>query len=84
MVTVSKPILLDETGKDLASAIREQTEALANAMASIGRADAYTKAEVDAIASAKLPIAEVANQANKVPRFSADGHLVLPSGVELW
>ena len=35
MVTVNKPILLDETGKDLASAIREQTTELKNAISAI-------------------------------------------------
>lgn len=35
MATVNKPILLDETGKDLAGAIREQTETLKKAIDSI-------------------------------------------------
>ena len=35
MATVNKPILLDETGKDLASAIREQTTELKNAISAI-------------------------------------------------
>lgn len=32
----------------------------------------------------KLATSEVANSAGKVPRYSTDGHLVLPSGTELW
>lgn len=35
MTTVNKPILLDETGKDIASAVREQTQALKTAIQSI-------------------------------------------------
>jgi hypothetical protein len=35
MATVNKPILLDETGKDIASAVREQTQALQTAIQSI-------------------------------------------------
>ena len=35
MTTVNKPILLDETGKDIASAVREQTQALQTAIQSI-------------------------------------------------
>lgn len=31
-----------------------------------------------------VPTSEVANSANKIPRYNADGHLVLPSGTELW
>ena len=27
---------------------------------------------------------DVANQANKIPRFNPEGHLVLPSGLEIW
>lgn len=27
---------------------------------------------------------DVANAANKIPKFSAEGHLVLPSGAEIW
>lgn len=27
---------------------------------------------------------EVANSANKIPRYNADGHLVLPDGSEFW
>lgn len=32
----------------------------------------------------KVDDTEVANKANKIPRYSADGHLILPSGVEIW
>ena len=31
-----------------------------------------------------VPISEVANSANKIPRYNADGHLVLPDGSEFW
>ena len=31
-----------------------------------------------------LGISEVANSANKIPRYNADGHLVLPDGSEFW
>lgn len=27
---------------------------------------------------------DVANEANKIPRYNADGHLVLPNGTEIW
>lgn len=27
---------------------------------------------------------DVANEANKIPKFNAEGHLVLPSGAEIW
>lgn len=27
---------------------------------------------------------DVANSANKIPRYNADGHLVLPDGSEFW
>ena len=31
-----------------------------------------------------VPTSDVANSANKIPRYNADGHLVLPSGAEFW
>ena len=31
-----------------------------------------------------VPTSEVANSANKIPRYNADGHLVLPDGSEFW
>lgn len=31
-----------------------------------------------------LPLSEVDNTANGVPRFTSEGHLVLPSGIEIW
>lgn len=31
-----------------------------------------------------VPISDVANSANKIPRYNADGHLVLPDGSEFW
>lgn len=31
-----------------------------------------------------VPKSDVANAANKIPRYSSEGHLVLPSGVEIW
>jgi hypothetical protein len=39
MATVNKPILLDETGKDMAVAIREQTEILSRATITMNPAD---------------------------------------------
>ena len=44
----------------------------------------YTKVEIDSLLSNKLATSEVGNSANKVPRYNAYGHLVLPSGIELW
>ena len=32
----------------------------------------------------KLDKSEVANAANKVPRFNASGHLAFPNGAEMW
>lgn len=31
-----------------------------------------------------VPTSDVANSANKIPRYNADGHLVLPDGSEFW
>ena len=31
-----------------------------------------------------VPTSEVANSANKIPRYNSSGHLVLPSGAEFW
>ncbi len=31
-----------------------------------------------------LPLSEVDNTANSVPRFTSEGHLILPSGIEIW
>lgn len=31
-----------------------------------------------------VPTSDVANSANKIPRYNAGGHLVLPSGAEFW
>lgn len=31
-----------------------------------------------------LPLSEVDNTANCVPRFTSEGHLILPSGIEIW
>lgn len=31
-----------------------------------------------------LKLDDVDNKANKVPRYSSEGHLVLPSGIEIW
>lgn len=31
-----------------------------------------------------VPTSDVANSANKIPRYNANGHLVLPSGAEFW
>lgn len=39
MASVNKPILLDETGKDMAAAIREQTEILSRATITMNPAD---------------------------------------------
>ena len=46
--------------------------------------DVYTKSETDSKLMDKLNTSEVANTSGKIPRYSEDGHLVLPSGVELW
>lgn len=31
-----------------------------------------------------VKVSDVANQADKIPRFNSEGHLVLPSGLEIW
>ena len=31
-----------------------------------------------------VPTSDVANSANKIPRYNSSGHLVLPSGAEFW
>ena len=31
-----------------------------------------------------VPTSDVANSANKIPRYNSNGHLVLPSGAEFW
>lgn len=31
-----------------------------------------------------VPISEVANAANKIPRYNGSGHLVFPNGAEIW
>ena len=42
------------------------------------------KADISAL-TAKLDATEVANEANKIPRFTADGHLIIPAnGIEIW
>ena len=46
--------------------------------------DVYTKDETDGELAKKLDMAEVANVSGKIPRYNNDGHLVLPSGIELW
>lgn len=52
MASVNKPILLDETGKDMAAAIREQTEILSRATITMNPADyivdcEYVEGEVE-------------------------------------
>lgn len=34
--------------------------------------------------SGKLDKTDISNAANKIPRYNAEGHLVLPDGTELW
>lgn len=31
-----------------------------------------------------VPTSDVANAANKIPKYNAEGHLVFPSGSEFW
>ena len=48
---------------------------------------AYTDSSIYAAAShthSYIPTSDVANSANKIPRYNADGHLVLPDGSEFW
>ena len=51
-------------------------------------ADSATKATQDGngnnIADTYLPKSDVANSANKVPRFNSSGHFVFPDGSEMW
>ena len=35
-------------------------------------------------AMAYVPNSEVGNAANKIPKYNAEGHLVLPNGAEFW
>lgn len=49
---------------------------------------AYTDSSIYAAAnhthSDYVPTSDIANSANKIPRYNADGHLVLPDGSEFW
>ena len=49
---------------------------------------AYTDSSAYATASHThidyVPTSDVANSANKIPRYNASGHLVLPDGSEFW
>lgn len=58
----------------------------ATTLAGYGISNAYTKTEVDDyITGVGDTIAGYfGNQANKSPVYSSDGHLILPSGIELW
>lgn len=38
----------------------------------------------NSISSSYIKNSEVANSANKIPRYNSNGHLVLPSGAEIW
>lgn len=55
---------------------------------SSGTADVATKATQDnegnQINTTYIKNSEIANTANKVPRYNAEGHLVLPTGIEIW
>lgn len=54
----------------------------------IANANSATKATQDGngknIANTYLPKSDVANSANKVPRFNSSGHFVFPDGSEMW
>lgn len=51
----------------------------------IGTADKAVKdisgAQID---TTYLKINEIGNEQNKIPRYSSEGHLILPSGIEIW
>lgn len=34
--------------------------------------------------SSKVDIIEIGNEANKIPKFNSEGHLILPSGIEIY
>ena len=54
----------------------------------IANANNATKATNDKngkdISATYLPKSDVANRANKVPRFNSSGHFVFPDGSEMW
>ncbi len=43
-----------------------------------------TKVSVEGHTHSYVPISDVANSANKIPRYNSSGHLVLPDGSEFW
>ncbi len=53
-----------------------------------GDQDKYLKAdgtwEIINVPNDVVRTSDVANSANKIPRYNADGHLVLPDGSEFW
>lgn len=42
------------------------------------------KEAIDDKAKGYVPVTDVGNAANKIPRYNANGHLVLPNGAEFW
>lgn len=76
---------------DIDSKINNINSSLSGKLDSNALDNYYNKTEVEKKVSAvesKLGDyvlnSDVANQANKIPRFNSDGHLVLPSGLEIW
>lgn len=42
------------------------------------------KEAIDDKAKGYIHVTDVGNAANKIPRYNANGHLVLPNGAEFW
>ena len=42
------------------------------------------KEAIDDKAKGYVPVTDVGNAANKIPKYNADGHLVFPNGAEMW
>lgn len=57
---------------------------IVNALNSTSTSDSLSAAQGKILNESKLDKTEVANTANKIPRYNAAGHLVLPSGAEIW
>ena len=60
---------------------------LGNTSGAVPIANGGTGATIASAALSNLggvPTSEVANSANKIPRYNSNGHLVLPNGSEFW
>lgn len=60
------------------------TDVAVTGLGSAAYTDSNAYAASDHNHSDYVPTSDVANSANKIPRYNADGHLVLPDGSEFW